>query len=157
MREIIYYGNDLAKSSNAGKPRNSKSRSKSYYSNPQPSQFLVSLLKMRPRKTTSCFGCKKILEHFRFSHRWACMKKSVAWLLLVKHKDPCINDGLGRMLQICNQQKQFLSQFQMDFLCRFGFQGISVYLYIYIYIYLSIYLYIHIYIYILYIYVYKNI
>ena len=35
VREIIYYGNDLAKSSNAGKPSNSKSPSKSYYSNPQ--------------------------------------------------------------------------------------------------------------------------
>ena len=27
----------------------------------------------------------------------------------------------GRMLQICNQHKQFLSQFQTDFLYRFGF------------------------------------
>ena len=86
VREIIYYGNDLAKSSNAGKPSNWKSRSKSYYSNPQPSQFLVSLLKMRPPKTTSCFGSKKILEHFRFSHRWACMKKSEIRSLVVVGK-----------------------------------------------------------------------
>ena len=69
VREIINTANDLAESSNAGRPSNWKSPSKSYYPNPQPDQFLVSLLKMISPKTTSHFGCKKILEHFRFSHK----------------------------------------------------------------------------------------
>ena len=31
----------------------------------------------------------------------------------------------GRLLQISNQHEQFLSQFQIDFLYRFGFQGMT--------------------------------
>ena len=37
----------------------------------------------------------------------------------------------GKMLQICNQQKQFLSQFQIDFYIDSIFKG---YIYIYIFI-----------------------
>ena len=33
---------------------------------------------------------KKILEYFSFSHKWVCMKRVVAWFLLVKHIDSCI-------------------------------------------------------------------
>ena len=59
MRKMIYNANDLAGSSNAGMPSNWKSPSKSYHPNPEPGQFLVSLLKMVPSKTMSCFGCRK--------------------------------------------------------------------------------------------------
>ena len=90
MHKMINNANDLAESSNTKRPVNWKSPSKSCYPNPQPGQFLVSLLKMVPPKTTSCFGCKKMLQHFRLSHKWACIKRAVAWLLLVKHTDLCI-------------------------------------------------------------------
>ena len=48
------------------------------YSNPQPGQFLVSLLEMIQPKTRRVLLVEKILEHFSSSHKWACMKRVVA-------------------------------------------------------------------------------
>ena len=78
--------NDFAESSNGGMLGSWKSPLQCYYPNPQPGQCLqclVPLLKMIPPKTTSRFGCRKNTTNFRL---WACMKRVVAWLLLVKHR-----------------------------------------------------------------------
>ena len=90
VREMIKNANDLAESSNAGRPSNWKWHSKMYYPNLEPGQFLVSLLTWCHQKQRRVLVVEKILEHFRFSHKWACMKTVVAWLLVVKHKDPCM-------------------------------------------------------------------
>ena len=90
VREMINNANGLVGSSNTWRPSNWKSPSKSCYLNPQPGQFLLSLLKMVSPKQRRVLVVEKILEHFRFSHKWACMKIVVAWLMLVKYADPCI-------------------------------------------------------------------
>ena len=90
LHKIMNNVNDLGESIYTERPSNSKSSSKSCYPNPQPGQFLVSLLKMVPQKQCRVFVAEKISEHFRFSHKWACMKRVMAWLLLAKPTDACI-------------------------------------------------------------------
>ena len=65
VREMINNANGLVGSSNAWRPSNWKSPSKSCYLNPQPGQFLLSLLKMVSPKTTACFGCRKNIRTFQ--------------------------------------------------------------------------------------------
>ena len=48
------------------------------YPNPQPGQFLVSLLEMIQPETRRVLVVEKILEHFSSSHKWDCMKRVVA-------------------------------------------------------------------------------
>ena len=137
---MINNANDLAGSSNSGRPSNWKSSSKSYYPNPQPGQFLVWLLKMVPPKTTSCFGCRKNVRTFQVQPQMGLYEESRGLVVVGKahrpmHKDSsgalqctpdlrnvyihvnercirCIFPHFnGRMLQICDRHKQFLSQF----------------------------------------------
>ena len=137
---MINNANDLAGSSNSGRPSNWKSSSKSYYPNPQPGQFLVWLLKMVPPKTTSCFGCRKNVRTFQVQPQMGLYEESRGLVVVGKahrpmHKDSsgalqctpdlrnvyihvnercirCIFPHFnGRTLQICDRHKQFLSQF----------------------------------------------
>ena len=132
-----------------------KSSSKSYYPNPQPGQFLVLILKMIRPETTSCFGCRKNIRTLQIQPQMGlyegsrCLVVTVGRAQSVMHKD--FNGALqyatdlrnfyidfnercifrtfpyfnGRMFLTCNQQKQFLPQFQMDFLYRFGFKRVT--------------------------------
>ena len=140
VREVVKNANDLAGNSNAGRPSNWKSPSKSYYANSQPGQFLVSLLKMVPPKTTSCFRCRKNIRTFQVQSQMSLHEESRGLVVVGKAHRPMLKDSSGalqytpdlrnvyfhvnercircifpyfngRMLQICNQYKEFLSQF----------------------------------------------
>ena len=126
-----------------------KSPSKSCYPNPQPGQFLVSLLKMVPPKTTSCFGCWKNIRTFQVQPQMGLHEESRGLVVVGKAHKPIHKDSSGalqytpdlwnvyfhvnersirgifpyfnsRMLQICNQHQQFLPQFQIGLLYRLG-------------------------------------
>ena len=57
VRKVINDASDAAESSNTDISSNWKSPSKGYHPNPQPGEFLVSLLKLVLPKTTRCFSC----------------------------------------------------------------------------------------------------
>ena len=93
MREMINNPNDLAGSSIAGRPSNWKSPSKSYCPNPQHGQFLVSLLKMVPPKTTSCFGCRKNIRTFQVQAQMGLYKESRDLVFVGKAHRPMHKDS----------------------------------------------------------------
>ena len=135
---MINKTNDLAESSNTERPSNWKSPSRSYYLNPQPGRFLVSLLKIIPSKTASCFGCRKNIRTFQVQPQMGLYEESRGLVVIGKAHRPMHEDSSGaldytpdlrniyfhvyercsrcifryfngRKLQICNQHKQFLS------------------------------------------------
>ena len=53
------------------------------YPDPLPNDFIVALLELCPKKTCTCFGCRKDLRTFKANK----MKIAVDWLLFRKHFD----------------------------------------------------------------------
>ena len=135
---MINNTNDLAECSNTERPSNWKSPSRSYYPNPQSGWFLVSLLKIIPSKTASCFGCRKNIRTFQVQPQMGLYEEIRGLAVIGKVHRPMheVSSGAldytsdlqniyfhvnerysrrifryfnGRKLQICNQHKQFLS------------------------------------------------
>ena len=94
---MINNANDLAGSSNVGRPSNWKSSSKSYYPNHQPGQFLVSLLKMVPPKRTWCFGCRKNIRTFQVQSQMDLYEESRGLVVVGKAHRPMYKDTSGAL------------------------------------------------------------
>ena len=94
---MINNANDLVGSSNAWRPSNWKSPSKSCYLNPQPGPFLVSLPKMVPPKTTPCFGCRKNIRAFQVQPQMGLHEDSCGLVVVGKVHRPMHKDSSGAL------------------------------------------------------------
>ena len=97
VHEMINNANNLSESSNAERPSIWKCHSKSYYSNPEPGQFIMSLLKMIPPKRTSCFGCTKNIRTFQVQSQMDLYEYSRGLVVVGKAQRPMHENPNGAL------------------------------------------------------------